>query len=61
MKVVRKILERFIDRSFLDRLGRRIGSEALKRLLAKIGARFIPFVGWALFLAELLIAILEQI
>jgi len=55
-----RILKKVMTKDFFEKLARRIGKQLAGKILAKIGAKCIPLVGWAMFIAALLYAIIEQ-
>ncbi|WP_257453708.1 hypothetical protein [Archangium lipolyticum] len=56
-----KILNVMRSKTFLSKLGKRIGAKAAGTLVAKIGAKFVPFVGWAVLAGQLIWAFSKQI
>jgi hypothetical protein len=56
-----KILEKMITKAFLKKLAEKIGIKAAAKIVGKISARFVPFLGWALLIGQLLWGIGEQI
>jgi hypothetical protein len=59
-RVLERILKKVMTKDFFEKLARRIGKQLAGKILAKIGAKCIPLVGWAMFIAALLYAIIEQ-
>jgi hypothetical protein len=59
-KTMAKILDKLTSKGFAKRLAGKIGAEAAGKILAKIAARCVPFIGWAIFAAELIWALAEQ-
>jgi hypothetical protein len=53
----RKFLELLVAHETLTELEAKLGKEKIARLLASISARFVPFIGWSLFVASLLVSI----
>lgn len=59
-RVVGVILQTMVSRAFLVLLGERIGVAKAGRLIAKIAGRFVPFLGWALIIGQLIWAFGEE-
>src|ERR1043166_7811056 len=53
----RKFLELLVARETLTELEAKLGKERITRLLRRVSSRFVPFIGWALFVASLLASI----
>lgn len=55
-----KIIDSVFSKAFLTLLGENIGAKAAAKLGAKIASRFLPFIGWALLIGQLLWALGEE-
>jgi hypothetical protein len=53
----RRFLELMVDRETLADLEAKLGKEKVARVLARVAARYVPFIGWSLFVASLLVSI----
>ncbi len=60
-KILKKILKKMMSKKFFKELAEKVGTKAAKRIVGKIALRCLPWIGWAILIAELLWAIGEQI
>lgn len=58
---LKKILNVMRSKTFLSKLGKRIGVKAAGILATKIAAKFVPIVGWAVLIGQLVWAFSKQI
>jgi hypothetical protein len=54
---LRQFLQLIVAHETLTELEGKLGKEKVARLLTRISSRFVPFIGWALFVASLLASI----
>jgi hypothetical protein len=55
-----KIIDAVFSRAFLTLLGENIGAKLAAKLAAKIASRFLPFIGWAILIGQLVWALGEE-
>jgi len=55
-----KLIDTVFSRAFLALLGENIGAKLAAKLAAKIASRFLPFIGWAILIGQLLWALGEE-
>lgn len=55
-----KLIDTVFSRVFLTLLGENIGAKLAAKLAAKIASRFLPFIGWAILIGQLLWALGEE-
>ena len=60
LRLLTEILDFMLGRRFLQRLANEVGEREARRLIGRLAGRFLPYVGWGLFLAQLLWAFAEQ-
>jgi hypothetical protein len=55
-----RILRFFASRPFFKALAKRIGEKEAERVVGKILSKFVPFLGWAIFIGCFIYAIFEE-
>ena len=60
LRLLTEILDFMLGRRFLGRLVTEVGEREARRLIGRLAGRFLPYIGWTLFLAQLLWAFAEQ-
>ena len=55
-----KIIDSLFSSAFFTLLGEQIGAKVAAKLAVKIAAKFLPFIGWAILIAQLVWALGEE-
>jgi hypothetical protein len=58
--LLKKLLSFLMSSAFLKKLAEKIGETAAAKLLGKIAAKFVPFVGWALLIGSIIWGFAEE-
>jgi hypothetical protein len=60
-KLLELILRKILSKPFFIKLANKIGVAKATKIIAKIGAKFVPYVGWAILIAQLIWAFAEEL
>jgi hypothetical protein len=50
-----------LKKKLIAKLGKKAGEEAAKKIAGKIAAKFVPILGWAILIGNILSVIMSQI
>lgn len=61
LELIEEVLDFLLSRKFLSELAEEVGERQARRLVGGIAGRFLPALGWALFITQLIWAFAEQV
>ncbi|HTQ30899.1 MAG TPA: hypothetical protein VMI53_06785 [Opitutaceae bacterium] len=59
-KYLKILIELIFSKPFLKKLAEKVGESVLAKVLGKVFAKFVPFLGWALLIGQIVWGIAEQ-
>ncbi|MEE9392537.1 MAG: hypothetical protein V3W41_08525 [Planctomycetota bacterium] len=60
-RIVKRMMGKIISKTFARALAKHLGRQASGKILAKLSSKFIPFIGWAIFIGGVIWEVVDQL
>ena len=59
-RLLRALLEKLFSKKIIGQFTERLGEKQFRRLLVRISARAIPFIGWAIMVGSIVVSTINN-